>query len=438
MNLLKPFFFSVVLFLICNNQILNAQLGKYQMLRTWTDSSGNYKLKARLVSTSKNLVQLKTEVGEPKELPLEKLSKKDREFLIGYTSAVFSDLRDQVRQTVFAKDALDLYQDYDSKGLIGSNNRVYVDSQIVLLKEETLNNAILINNAYIPLERLKKIKPQSLKDVNAWIDTIASAGSAKKDQKLIKKGIANDPTSLEGSIILAIWLEVALADHEGAQRHLERVIDKAEKYSVIATETDKYNYRAALNNLAVSYAKKNKISKAIKLWSKIHTTASADLPDEVPLNVARLAKMISNNNSGLTADIDDKKALEELSALVGKMGDASSWNIMVPTEISSVVFAVDPAFASISGNRILDSRCINCDGSRRDFCPIKVCKKGGIKVPVIGPKYFQGKYIGDGIVDWKFEKCTHCDGSGLVNCRCCYPSTRYLPRGIVTSTGVQK
>ena len=285
MNLLKPFFFSVVLFLICNNQILNAQLGKYQMLRTWTDSSGNYKLKARLVSTSKNLVQLKTEVGEPKELPLEKLSKKDREFLIGYTSAVFSDLRDQVRQTVFAKDALDLYQDYDSKGLIGSNNRVYVDSQIVLLKEETLNNAILINNTYIPLERLKKIKPQSLKDVNAWIDTIASAGSAKKDQKLIKKGIANDPTSLEGSIILAIWLEVALADHEGAQRHLERVIDKAEKYSVIATETDKYNYRAALNNLAVSYAKKNKISKAIKLWSKIHTTASADLPDEVPLNV---------------------------------------------------------------------------------------------------------------------------------------------------------
>jgi hypothetical protein len=148
--------------------------------------------------------------------------------------------------------------------------------------------------------------------------------------------------------------------------------------------------------------------------------------------------MIANTNSGLTADLDDKKLLKKLSALVGEAGDASSWSIMVPTDISSVVFAVDPAFANISGNRILDSRCIGCNGSGRDFCPIKVCKKGGIKTPVIGRKYFQGKYIGDGIVDWEYIKCTCCEGSGVVNCRCCYPSTQYLPRGYVTSTGVQK
>lgn len=419
-------------------ELVVAQANKYKNLRTWTDSTGQYKIKAQLVSSEDGQVNLETEEGETKQLPLDRLSKKDQEYIVSYKASVFDELREQVRQAVFAKDALAIYQDYDSRGLIAPTQRVFVDSQLKVLKEESLNNAISLNNEYIPLENLKDIKTNSLKDVNTWIDTIASKGRAKTDQKLIKKGIAADPTSLEGSIILAIWLEVALADHEGAQRHLERVIDKAERYSVIATEIDKYNYRAALNNLAVSYAKKNKISKAIKLWSKIHSTASADLPDEVPLNIARLARMISNNNSGLTADIDDKKALEELTASVGKTGDAKAWNIMVPTEISSVVFAVDPAFASISGNRILDSRCINCDGSRRDFCPIKVCKKGGIKVPVIGPKYFQGKYMGDGIVDWKFEKCTHCEGSGLVNCRCCYPSTRYLPRGNVTSTGVQK
>lgn len=438
MNLFKISLLFVFLVANIGIQCVHAQTSKYRNLRTWTDSTGQYKLKARLVAFKDNQIDLETENGEIKQLPLDRLSKKDREYIIDYIAASFDELREKVRQTVFAKDALAVYQDYDARGLITSARRVYVDSQMKMLKEESFNNAISLNNKYIPFENLKDIKTSSLKDVNTWITTIASQGSAKKDQKLIKKGIADDPTSLEGSIILAIWLEVALADHEGAQRHLERVIDKAERYSVIATETDKYNYRAALNNLAVSYAKKNKISKAIKLWAKIHSTASADLPDEVPLNIARLARMISNNNSGLTADIDDKKALEELSALVGKMGDATSWNIMVPTEISSVVFAVDPALASISGDRILDSRCINCDGSRRDFCPIKVCKKGGIKVPVIGKKYFQGKYIGDGIVDWKFEKCTHCEGSGLVNCRCCYPSTRYLPRGNVTSTGVQK
>ena len=70
--------------------------------------------------------------------------------------------------------------------------------------------------------------------------------------------------------------------------------------------------------------------------------------------------------------------------LVDEAGDASSWSIIVPTDISSMVFAVDPAFAKISRNRILDSHCIGCNVSGRDFCPIKVCNKGGIKTPVIG------------------------------------------------------
>lgn len=419
MKLNKPISIFAILVIATYSQAALAQTGKFKVLRTWTDSTGQYKLNARLVSVREEQVELKTDSGEEKKLPIGRLSKKDREHVLDYSSALFAELKSKVRETVFAKDALQIFLDYDSKGMISSGNRVYVDSQLALLKEMALDNAILLNNDYIPFEDLAAIKANSLKDVNDWIETVADNGRAKKDQKLIKKGIAEDPTSLEGSIILGIWLEVALADHAGAQRHLERAVDKADRYAVIASNIDRQNRQIALNNLAVSYAKDKKTSKAIKTWNKVVGVANSDVPDAVPSNVANLDRLLASNNSPIIADIDDRKSLRKLAAKAGAQNDYSGWSIMVPETVNSVDFAIDQRFATVDQERILDERCINCDGSTKVFCPVKTCKKGGIKVPVIGPKYFAGEYIGDGIVDWTFKKCSNCSGVGVVICPCC-------------------
>ncbi len=230
--------FGILVVFILNQSVLG-QSGKFKVLRTWTDSTGQFKLKARLVSVKEGQVTLETEDGILKDLPVDRLSKVDKNLVREHAVMLFTELKGKVRETVFAKDALQIFQEYDSKGLISAENRVYVDSQLAFLKKKSFDNAILINNDYVPFVDLDAIKASSLKNVNDWIETVADDGRAKKDQKLIKKGIADDPTSLEGSIILGIWLEVALADHSGAQRHLERVVDKAERYAVIANDVDR-------------------------------------------------------------------------------------------------------------------------------------------------------------------------------------------------------
>ncbi len=146
---------------------------------------------------------------------------------------------------------------------------------------------------------------------------------------------------------------------------------------------------------------------------------TSDLPGAVPANVGNLDRMLASNRSPISADIDDGKSLRKLAAQTGAISNFSGWQIMVPETINSVDFAIDRRFAAVDEKLIVDKRCINCDGSTRVFCPVKTCKKGGIKVPVIGPKYFAGEYIGDGIVDWTFKKCGNCGGKGVVTCPCC-------------------
>ena len=64
----------LVLLLLCSSAICNAEL------RTWTAVNGK-EVEAEFVSNEKGLVNLKLESGKVFEVPLNKLSKADRDFL---------------------------------------------------------------------------------------------------------------------------------------------------------------------------------------------------------------------------------------------------------------------------------------------------------------------------------------------------------------------
>jgi outer membrane protein assembly factor BamB len=64
--------------------------GKAQMLRTWTDSSGAHKIRARLVEVVDKQVQLKKSDGTVISVPLEKLSELDQKWLAKWAPAAGS------------------------------------------------------------------------------------------------------------------------------------------------------------------------------------------------------------------------------------------------------------------------------------------------------------------------------------------------------------
>lgn len=70
MNLFKMSLLLVIFVTNIGDQFVDAQTSRYRNLRTWTDSTGQYKLKARLVACKENQIELETENGEIKQLPL--------------------------------------------------------------------------------------------------------------------------------------------------------------------------------------------------------------------------------------------------------------------------------------------------------------------------------------------------------------------------------
>ena len=426
----KIYFWFPILISLCCSSSLSGQLSRFHKLRTWTDSSGKHKTEAMLISSNEVEVNLALQNGESKTLPFERLSQDDQEFIEEYGSENFTEIKNQARNSVFAADALKRYEEYSSSNLVSPANQVFVDSQIQLLKEKSESNSIIINSGYLPLDQLSSLKAQSLADANEWAKNIASAGKANEDQKLIKKAISDDPTSLESAITLGLWFEVGVADYKAARRHLERAIERGERYLPIATETDRQNLLAAMNNLAVSYAKQGKISKAIKLMGKMEDVSEADLPKEVSANVGKIKRMIMNTNSGLAADSKERKTVAEFSNLIGGNSTSSAWHLMVPQELSTIQFAIDKRFSLLEGKTILDKRCIRCDGTTTAFCPVKECKKGAIKKTIWGPKMMRGKVIGREIKTIKYDPCTNCKGKGVVNCSGCYSPGKRRSIGI--------
>ena len=57
-----------------------------QEMRTWTDSTGRFNVKAKLVEKTFTHVMLLTETGKEVTLPLAKLSQQDQDFLAAVSS----------------------------------------------------------------------------------------------------------------------------------------------------------------------------------------------------------------------------------------------------------------------------------------------------------------------------------------------------------------
>ena len=66
---------AVAVAMFCNSPLVWSQV------RTWTDSTGKFKIKAELVSQEGETINLKKAGGKAVQLPIDRLSKRDQQFV---------------------------------------------------------------------------------------------------------------------------------------------------------------------------------------------------------------------------------------------------------------------------------------------------------------------------------------------------------------------
>ena len=419
----------VVLLVLCSQHSSVAQTSRFEKIHEWSDVSGKFKKRARVVSANSTKVVLETESGDKVEIPLKLLCSANQEFVESFRERVLSDLKKQARASVYAADVLQLYNDYNAKGFVDSENRVFVETKISELEKLASKDAIVLPDGYVSKADLPSSKRQAKTLVDQWILEATSAGSGE-EQKVLRQAIKSDPTSIESVIVLALFYEVYEADSKTAQRHLDAAIERGIRYLPLGFESDKANLFAALNNMAVSCVKSQQVSKAQRFWERALGLSSVNLPEPIKHNVAKTNRMINKKFYGLSADKTDRKEFGEFATRINASGGAGGWQLMCPADIDGTVrtnlqfILADKRAQQIAGEVVVDTRCVKCDGTSQLQCAVKQCKRGVIRTDIWGDKLFRhpnGTVVKMGrvVIRVDVSRCRNCSGDGLVDCPCC-------------------
>lgn len=407
-----------------------AQNSRFQKPREWVDITGDFTIEAQLISASKDsVVLLNEETGNEKEIPIGRLSEKDQAWIGKYKDSLLSELKAQLRNAVFVTDALQLVNEFEASGLVNDENAVYVQGKKEAYEKHAADNAIILGARFVTEAELAQIRQASKTLVDGWV-ALATRKNSGADQKGLRKATRDDPSSIEANIIAALHYDIKMANFDNAIRLLEDAVERGEKFLPIASPSDRVNLVVALNNLAVSCARANMVSRASRFWEKADEVADGQLPTPVQHNIAKVNRMINDDRSGISVERTVVLRFEKLVDATGSTGVAGGWQIMLPQNMDGIgrvnfKFVIEDAGAQVLGNEVItDTRCVKCDGSAILRCPNGVCNEGGVEKPIIGERRFthpNGTIVdlGPGRVGTDIVACPTCNGEATVRCPSC-------------------
>lgn len=420
----------VALFSVCAVETTSAQVSRFDKVREWSDASGKFKKQARIVSASTTEVVLEITDGEIVTIPLKGLSATDQEFAIAFRERIFSDLKKQSGNSLFASEALRLFRAFETKGYVDSDNRKFVEAKIAELEKQSAVDAVLLPDGYLPKGEIPAKKESSKQLVDQWFKK-STLKRLEGGQKLLREAIQSDPTSLDAAIVLAMYYEIYELDSAAAQRYLNAAVKRGTRYAPISLDSDKTNLLAAMNNLAVSYATNQQVAKAKRIWEQANEASEGELPIAAKHNIARTNRMINvEARAGLNSTKSIRKSFGEfaegVSALENEIG---GWQLMFSVDTGGDIrnelefLLSDKNLQQISESVIQNKRCVKCAGTSYLRCQSKLCTNGKVKKEVIVNRTLTTtdgtvKNIGRGVrID--LVDCPICTGTSKVDCPCC-------------------
>lgn len=418
---------SVCLTITLQTANVHGQLTRYYEIREWSDSSGKFSETAKLISSDGDTVVLKNDSGKNKNIPVDRLSIKDQEFVKKFVKATFANLKSQAKDCLFAADALKHYRDYQKHGLVSTAHRLEIESRIEVLESQTKFEAVIVGDGFLPKSQLKETKETTKQQIKDWIAEANNQFTIKQDvaddQKLLRSAIRDDPTSIDGLILLSLLLEVKEANYSAAQRHLEIAVRQGTRYLPISTEDEKSNLQIAMNNLGVSYARSNRLAKAHRIWTRSLEMSNA-FGSLIEQNLAKASQMADNQRSGISANASTRRDLRSYLSF----GSSGGWKLMCPIAFdgnhwTDIRFILVGKFSTLTGQTIEDHRCVKCNGTSVIRCLNNLCQNGVIKKDIHGRKVIptpQGPRDGGyGLLRVEHHKCPTCRGDGRHKCPCC-------------------
>lgn len=400
------------------------QSSNFQKVREWR--SGKYTVEATIYSANSEQVTLlrhQTDKGDKRvRLPVERLSEADQKHARGFAEARFKEIKKVEDLSAVAAECFSEFKEYVDQGFVDDTNRLFVEARMEALEAHSKSKRVLVKEIYLSPEQFLELQKESAEKTREWLK-----GQATKSTKVLRGITADDPSCLTASLLLGIYYDIYEGDAKAAENVLEEAVEQGKRYRAVASEADRRNLYAAINNLAVANVRQGRVARAVKLWGEIVDSEFSGNAGIVKANVERVTKLVDKDFSGLTLNKRKKQDLSQLlSGKSLKSQKVLGWGVVLPVdqqlvEFNNVRFLVgEPRFQKIANGAIFDTRCVKCKGADLYVCPRDGCTKGTIPERVMGWVYdSNGKPLYKKVVDVIHHECPTCGGDGFVPCPGC-------------------
>ena len=269
--------------------------GLHAELRTWTASSGGFTVDADFVQLLPgNVVRIKLPTGETRDVPLDKLSAADQEYVrtktatpapstAGTTTTTPAAAGDRLARAQreagrcrSAQDALRIYKIFAESPESTDAERAAVAAKIAELEPLAAQNLFRVGGKWLTEAEAEQIRKQATELMRQGLEVL-KLGQEDTFRKKFADAAALEPEEIRADFTLAI-----LYSSSNRNKNTTRAV----QYYQACLKRDPTNL-AVLNNLALMYLKTGEFNGALQMWKQ----AMALTPDQrICHNIGKLVK----------------------------------------------------------------------------------------------------------------------------------------------------
>jgi len=276
--------------------------------RSWTDITGKYTVEAVLVSANDGIVHLKKHDGTISSVPIDKLSKKDLDFLrsgAANRSGVFwatgiataEDLEEDANQQRNGKDALLLYETFLHDPMVPAEQKKLAEERLPQWRDAATNQMVRIGRDWCSPTELRAIEE---KETVLLTEAVAlfEIGDTKLMLKRLDEARKLNPDSIRADFFLGMGYALLTRDLDSAEKYFNICVRKRLPHKDNLTAFERANLAASLNNLALPKIRQQRCAEAMNYWRQA-LELSPDAP-EVWHNLGRLLHLAKLSTSRKT------------------------------------------------------------------------------------------------------------------------------------------
>jgi hypothetical protein len=441
--------------------------------REWSDSTGGYKIVARIVDADDTSVTLKKTDGSVVTVPLDRLSSESKAFAVDFlikkrmvesrppvdaenqeidasnakegseseetisSSRIldpqslndFAAVKKVEQQLLYAAKIFEAYErllknpDLDGLNKEQSQRRMqevapFVKSNAVYVKGQFLTASEISQND----EKAERLIAESFEH--------ARKGDEKKWIRSLNDAANVNPVSPHANFIMGLGQAIELRNYDTAARQFKQAIERADTFEPLLNNAGPKIKNAALNNIAIATFRNNETSLSCRYWRQIENADNSEqaayrrniLHAAVYLHAAErktINYLTYPSKAGLKGY---QEVLDSFS--ISKQEIAShreqGWLYVGYTPHREGITPLDETVIKLK-----DVACLHCQG--RNFVPCGRCVNGTVGKSKIEIVELPGDRRTTREVKWT-EPCVPCNGSGVVECKICIKGVEVLPK----------